>query len=79
MGEIGGACGMNGSEEKYIQNLNTELEGRRMLGKPKRKQDNNIKMHLKERGWENVDYVRLARGRDHWRAVVNTLMNVSVA
>ena len=36
-------------------------------------------MYFKEIGWENADYVRLARGRDQWPALVNTAMNISVA
>jgi hypothetical protein len=53
--------------------------GGRLHGEPRRGWDDNIEMDCKEIGWENIDYVRLARGRDHWRAVVNTAMNISVA
>jgi len=41
--------------------------------------DDNIKIDFKEMGLESVDYVCLARGRDQWRAVVNTAMNIGVA
>ena len=52
--------------------------GGRLHGEPRRGGGDNIKMDFKEIGWENVDYVRLAWGRDQWWAVVNTAMNISV-
>jgi hypothetical protein len=38
----------------------------------------NIKMDLKEIGWDGVDWIELAQGRDQWRALVNTVMNLRV-
>jgi hypothetical protein len=38
----------------------------------------NIKMDLREIGWDGVDWVDLAQDRDHWRALVNTVMNFRV-
>jgi hypothetical protein len=40
--------------------------------------EDNIKMDLREIGWEGVDWMHLAWDRDHWRAVVNTIMNLRV-
>jgi hypothetical protein len=37
-----------------------------------------IKMDLREIGWDDVDWVDLAQDRDHWRALVNTVMNLRV-
>jgi hypothetical protein len=39
---------------------------------------NNIKMDLREIGWDGRDWIELAQDRDHWRALVNTVMNLRV-
>jgi hypothetical protein len=38
----------------------------------------NIKMDLREIGWDGIDWIGLAQHRDQWRALVNTVMNISV-
>jgi hypothetical protein len=53
-------------------------EGRRPLGRPRRRWVDNIKMDLSEIGWDGVDWVDLAQDRDHWRALVNTVMKLRV-
>jgi hypothetical protein len=53
-------------------------EGRRPLGRPRRRWEDNIKMDLREIGFEDVDCIYLAQDRDRWRAVVNTVMNLRV-
>jgi hypothetical protein len=53
-------------------------EGRRPLVRPKRRWVDNIKMDLGEIGWDGVDWVDLAQDGDHWRALVNTVMNLRV-
>jgi hypothetical protein len=52
-------------------------EGRRPLGKPRRRWEDNIKMDLQEVGW-GMDSIELAQDRDRWRAVANAVMNLSV-
>jgi hypothetical protein len=52
--------------------------GKIPLGRPRRRWVNNIKMDLRETGWDNVDCIDLAQDRDHWRALVNTVMNLRV-
>jgi hypothetical protein len=37
---------------------------------------NNIKMHLRERGWEGMDWLDLAQDKDQWRALENMVMNL---
>jgi hypothetical protein len=52
------------------------LVGKRPLGRPRRRWMDNIKMDLREMGWDGVDWVDLAQDRDQWRALVNTAMNL---
>jgi hypothetical protein len=53
-------------------------EGRRTLGRPRRRWEDNIKMDLRERGFGEADWIYLAQDRDRWRALVNTVMNLRV-
>jgi hypothetical protein len=53
-------------------------EGRRPLGRPKRRWEDNIKMDLMEIGFGDVDWINWAQDRDRWRALVNTVMNLRV-
>jgi hypothetical protein len=53
-------------------------EGRRPLGRPRRRWEDNIKMELKEVGWGGVDWIDMAQDRDRWRAVVSAVMNLRV-
>jgi hypothetical protein len=50
-------------------------EGKRPLGTPRRMWEDNIKIDLREIGWSGMVWIRLAQDRDHWRALVNTVMN----
>jgi hypothetical protein len=54
-------------------------EGKRPLGKLRRKWVNNIKIDLREIGWDGVDWINLAQNRDQWRALVNTVMKLRVS
>jgi hypothetical protein len=40
---------------------------------------NNIKLYFREVGWGGMDWIDLAEGRDQWRALVNTVMNLRVS
>jgi hypothetical protein len=53
-------------------------EGRRALGRPRRRWLDNIKIVLREIGWDVMDWIDLAQDRDQWRALVNTVMNLRV-
>jgi hypothetical protein len=53
-------------------------EGRRPLGRPRRRWVDNIKMDLREKGFGDVDWIHLAQNRDRWRALVSTVMNLRV-
>jgi hypothetical protein len=53
-------------------------EGKRPLGRPRRRWEDDIKMDLREIGWGGMDWIDLAQDRDQWRALVNTVMNLGV-
>jgi hypothetical protein len=53
-------------------------EGRRPLGRPRRRWEDNIKMDLREVGWGSMDWINLAQDRDRWRSLVNAVMNLRV-
>jgi hypothetical protein len=53
-------------------------EGMRPLGRPRRRWVDNIKMDLREIGWDGRDWIELTQDRDHLRALVNTAMNLRV-
>jgi hypothetical protein len=47
-------------------------EGKRPLGRPRRRWVDNIKIVLRETGWDGTNWIDLAQDRDQWRALVNT-------
>jgi hypothetical protein len=53
-------------------------EGKRPLGRPRRRWVDNIKMDLRETGCDGVDWIDMAQDRDLWRALVNTVLNLRV-
>jgi hypothetical protein len=55
-----------------------KAEGKRPLGRPRRRRVDNIKMDLREIGWDGRDWIELAQDMDLWRALVNTVMNLRV-
>jgi hypothetical protein len=50
-------------------------EGKRPIGRSRRRWENNIRMYLREIGWGGMDWIDLAQDRDQWRTLVNTVMN----
>jgi hypothetical protein len=51
---------------------------KRPLGRQRRRWVDNIKMNLREIGWDGMDWIELAQDRDQWRAFVNTVMYIRV-
>jgi ribosome biogenesis protein Nip4 len=53
-------------------------EGRRPLRNPKCRWVDNIKMNLREIGWDDMDFIDLVQYREQWRALVKAVMNLRV-
>jgi hypothetical protein len=53
-------------------------EGRRPLGRPRRRRLDNIRMDLVEVGWGDVGWIGLAQDGDRWRGLVNSVLNLRV-
>jgi hypothetical protein len=53
-------------------------EGKRPLGRPRRRGMDSIKMDLRERGWGGMDWIDLAQERGQWKALMNTVMKFRV-
>jgi hypothetical protein len=53
-------------------------EGKRPLGRPRRRWEDNIMMDLQEVGCGGVDWIGLAHDRNRWRAIVNAVINLRV-
>jgi hypothetical protein len=51
-------------------------EGKRPLGRPRRRWEDNIKMDLQEVGCEDMDGIELAQDRDRWWVFLNAIMNL---
>jgi hypothetical protein len=67
-----------GEERKVYKVLVGKPEGKRRLGRPRRRWEDGIRMNLKEIGLGSVDWIRLSQDRDRWRAVVSAVMNFRV-
>jgi hypothetical protein len=52
-------------------------EGKRPPRRPSRRREDNIKMDLRERGWDDMDWIDLAQDRDQWKSLVNMIINPS--
>jgi hypothetical protein len=55
-----------------------EPEGRRPLGRRRRRWVDNIEKDLGEIGWDGMDWIDLAQDSDQWRSLVNTVTNLRV-
>jgi hypothetical protein len=53
-------------------------EGKRPLGRARSWRVDDIKMDLRDIGWDGMDWIDLAQDRDQWRVLVNTVMNLRV-
>jgi hypothetical protein len=74
---MGRACSTNEKRHAY-RILVGKPEGKRSLGRPRRRWMNNIKMDLRGTEWDGMDWLDVAQDRDQWRALVGTVMNLRV-
>jgi hypothetical protein len=67
-----------GEERGVYRVLVGKPEGRKQLGRPRRRWGYNIRMDLQEVGCEYMDWIGLAQDRDMWRTLVSAVMNLGV-
>jgi len=53
-------------------------EGKRPLGRSRHRWEDNIRMDLREIGWEGVNWIHVVQDRDQWQALANMAMNLCV-
>jgi hypothetical protein len=63
-------------EERRIQGFVGTCDGKRPLGKPRRRWEDNIKMDLWEMGCGSMGWIGVDQDRNRWRALVNAVMNL---
>jgi hypothetical protein len=78
MGVVGGTCGTHGEGRDVYRVLVGRPEGKRLLERPRRRWEDNIKIDLREIGLDGANWIQLAPDRVQWRALVNTVMNLRV-
>jgi len=76
--EMGGSCNMHGERRGAYRELVLRPEGKRPLGRPRCRWEDNIKMDIQEVGCGSIDWIKLAQDRDRWKALVNAAMNFRV-
>jgi hypothetical protein len=76
--EMGGPCSTNGEKRNACRLLVGKPEGKRPLGRPRRRWVDNIRIDLGEVGWSDVDWIGLAKDRNRWRALVNSVLNLRI-
>jgi len=67
-----------GERRSVYQVLVGKSEGKRPLGRPRHRWEDNIKIDLQEVECGGMDWIKLAQDRDRWRALVNAVMNLRV-
>jgi len=75
---MGGACSTYGKRRGANRVLVGKPEGRRPLGRLRRRWEDNIMMDLQEVGYGDMDWIELAQDRDRWGALVNAVMKLWV-
>jgi hypothetical protein len=72
-----GHAARTGKRGKHIGS-GGKSQGKRPLGRTRRRWVNSIRMDLREIGWDGMDWIDLVQDRDPWRALVNTVTNLRV-
>jgi hypothetical protein len=71
--ERGGACNTHVDKRNVYRNLLGRPEGKKPLGRPRRRWEDNIKIDVGDIGWDGMDWVDMAEDRDQWRTTANTV------
>ena len=72
------ACSQNGGRQECFQNFKSKLTGKRFVGKPRRRWEDNIRMDLEEIGTNAGNWADSAQDMNYWRAFVTTALNLCV-
>jgi hypothetical protein len=75
---MGGHVARKGKKRNAYRLLVGKTEGKKTLGRPRRRWVDNIRMDLGEVGWGDVDWIGLAQDRNRWRALVTSALNLRV-
>jgi hypothetical protein len=75
---VGWTCGTHGEGRGVYRVLVGRPESKRPLERPRRRWEDNIEMDLREIRIDGANWIRLVQDRVHWRAYVNTVMNLRV-
>jgi hypothetical protein len=76
---MGRAYSTHGKKLNAYRILMGKSEGKRPLGRPRRKRENTIKMDLREIGWSGMDRINLAQNMDLRQALANAVTNFQVS
>jgi hypothetical protein len=76
---MGRACSTNGRKRIACRILVGKPEGKKPLGRSRRRWVDNIKLGLREIEWDGLNSIDLAQDRNQWRVLVNTVMNLRIA
>ena len=75
---MGRVCSTYGERRGIYRVLVGKHEGKRPLGRPRHRWEDNIKMDLQEVGCGSMDWIELAQDRDRWQEIVNAVINLQV-
>jgi hypothetical protein len=75
---MGRICRINGEKRNAYRLLVGKPEGKRPLGRPRLRWVNKIRTDLREVRWGDMDWICLAKDRNGWRVLVNSVLNLRV-
>jgi hypothetical protein len=75
---MGGACSADGEQRGVYRVLVGKPAGRRLMGRPRCRWEDNIRMDLQEVECGGMDWIDLAHDRGRWRTIVNAVINLRV-
>ena len=74
-----GSCSQNGRRQEFFQILTAKPAGKRPLGRPRRRWEDNIRMNLEEIDIKAGNWVDSAQDRNYWKVLVNAALNLRVS